>query len=82
MSEATITLEMAASTLRAHLARALAEALITGIDHAQAEGHELTQLQQIDLATMSHMAYGAHVVEGQKGLGMWARLEKSSRRRS
>lgn len=32
-------------------------ALVTGIDNAEQEGHPLTQVQQVDLATMTIMAY-------------------------
>ena len=54
---ARLRAESAKSHLRAVVARALATALITGIDNASEEGHALTQLQQIDLATMHIMAY-------------------------
>jgi len=52
-----IKLDSAQSAVRATVARALAEALILGIDNAEVEGHSLTQLQQVDLATMHVMAY-------------------------
>jgi len=47
----------AQSTVRATVSRALAKALITGIHNAEQEEHSLTELQQIDLATMHIMAY-------------------------
>lgn len=56
-SKAPITVASAQSFLRAAGARALASALVTGIDHAEQEDHPLTQEQQIDLATMTVMAY-------------------------
>lgn len=53
----TVKIEDAKSCARSVLSRTLALALITGIDQALQEGHELTQLQQIDIATMHIMAY-------------------------
>ncbi len=52
-----LLVESAKSNVRVAVARALATALITGIDNAAEEGRPLTQLQQTDLATMSVMAY-------------------------
>jgi len=52
-----ISVSDAASTMRAVSARALASALVLGIDQCAAEGRPLTQVQQIHLATMSVMAY-------------------------
>jgi len=45
------------STIRATVSRALAEALICGIDECDEEKCELTQVQKINLATMSIMSY-------------------------
>lgn len=53
----TIGIETTKSIIRATVSRALAKALVTGIDNAAEEGHALTQLQQCDLATMAIMAY-------------------------
>lgn len=57
MTATYVSVDDAKSTARALLARTLASALITGIDQAAQEHHELTQLQQIDMATMTIMAY-------------------------
>lgn len=67
--------EGAKSTLRAVLARALAEALIGGIDQAEAEGRPLNQLQRIHLATMAIMAYEEGRRDGEAALEVDARLE-------
>jgi hypothetical protein len=66
----TISVASASSTLRAVMARALAQALVTGIYNAEQEGHPLTQLQQIDLATMTVMAYGETLPEGERALAV------------
>lgn len=68
MSKGQITVESASSSLRATLSRALATALITGIDQARENGHPLTQMQEIDLATMAAMAYHDGVVEGAEAI--------------
>jgi len=52
-----ISVSDAASTMRAVSARALASALVLGIDQCAEEGRPLTQVQQVHLATMSVMAY-------------------------
>ena len=53
---AALPLESFRSCVRVAVSRALAEALIDGLYHAAEEGHSLTQLQQIDMATMAMMA--------------------------
>jgi hypothetical protein len=58
-----VTVDDAQSTLKAAVSRALASALILGIDHAEEEGTPLTQLQQVHMATMSIMSYDA-AIEG------------------
>ena len=47
----------AQSQLRATVSRALGRALVLGIDECEQEGHPLTQVQQISLATMAIMCY-------------------------
>lgn len=59
MSEpTTISVESMQSMVRAIGSKALAEALVTGIDQCEQEGRPLSQLQQVNLATMTIMAYG------------------------
>jgi hypothetical protein len=74
----TLALEWAQSNLRVTVARALAAALITGIDNAASEGRPLTQVQQIDVATMHLMAYAAGVEEGERTLEVEADLSRVS----
>jgi hypothetical protein len=50
-------LDSARSSVRVAVSRALAEALILGIDECNENDRPLSQLQQIDLATMSIMCY-------------------------
>lgn len=57
MTAPQIRVTSAQSTLRTAVARALATALVTGIDNCAEEDRPLTQLQEIDLATMHVMAY-------------------------
>lgn len=52
-----ITGDSAKSVIRATVSLALGEALITGIDECASCDRPLTQLQRINLATMSIMAY-------------------------
>lgn len=52
-----IEIESAKSSFRAALSRALAQALVDGIDEAREEGRPLSNLQQTDLATMAIMTY-------------------------
>lgn len=52
-----IKLESAQSEIRATVSRALATALIDGIDECKEEGRPLTAMQQIHLATMVVMSY-------------------------
>ena len=53
----TIRVDGAESAIRASVGKALASALITGIDNCADEGRPLDQLQTIHLATMCVMAY-------------------------
>lgn len=69
-----VSIEGAKSHLRATLARALAEALVCGIDNAAAEGRPLTQLQQIDVATMAVMAYHEAIRIGERTIDVDAEL--------
>lgn len=80
-----IEVESAASLMRAVASRALAQALVDGIDNAKEEGRPLTQLQQIDLATMTVMAYGsildaAEAVEASAMIDEAAVLARARRR--
>lgn len=68
-----ITVDSAQSAVRAAVARALAAALVTGFDNAEDEGHPLTQLQKIDMATMSVHAYD-QAIEACEGLEVEAKL--------
>lgn len=49
--------DSAKSNVRVAVSKALASALITGIDNCSEEGRGLTQVQQIDLAVMHIMSY-------------------------
>ena len=69
-----VPLEGALSTFRAVVSRALAEALITGIDNAEAEGRPLLQVQQTHLATMTVMAYGDAIEAADRALSFEATL--------
>ena len=63
----------AQSAVRASTARALAKALICGIDLAEAEGRPLTQVQCIDLTIMNIMAYD-EAIETCRGIEVEAKL--------
>jgi len=58
-----IRVSAAKSQLKVSVSKALASALITGIDNCEQEGHPLNQVQQIYLATMSIMTY-SEAIEG------------------
>lgn len=62
-----VSAESAKSQIRATVARALATALVTGIDQAAEELRPLSQVQQIDMATMAVMAY-QHALEAAESL--------------
>jgi hypothetical protein len=68
MTRRYVSLEGAKSTLRANMARGVAATLISGINHAEAEGHPLSELQQIDLATIAVMSYYDAIVAGESSL--------------
>jgi hypothetical protein len=72
-----ISTEAAASMLRASASRALARAVVCGIDEAAQEGRPLTQLQQIDLLTMAVMAYHDELVQVLAGLSVEALIEEA-----
>lgn len=76
VAKPSISLDSAQSALRATTARALAEALICGIDLCAEEGTPLSQNQQIRLAVMSHMAYD-QALESCAGLTLEATLFRS-----
>lgn len=57
MSTPKISVEAARSSLRAAGSRALAQALMCGIDEVLEEGGTLTQNDRIHLAKMAIMAY-------------------------
>jgi hypothetical protein len=73
MHKFNYTTESAKSTVRAVTARALAQALICGIAQAEAEGRPLTQVQCIDLATLSVMAYD-EAIDACHGIDLEAKL--------
>lgn len=51
------------STIRASSSRHWATGIICAFDNAKQEGHELTQVQQIDALTMMLMSYAEFVAE-------------------
>lgn len=74
MATRKINLDGAQSTVRATVARALAEAAVSGVDNARQEGHPLTLLQQIDVTTMHIMAYD-NALNACEGLEVMSMLE-------
>lgn len=75
-----ISKESAKSQLRATVSKALAEGLICGIDETAENGRPLTQLQQVDLATMSIMAY-SQAIEACELIDVEEQIQKEARRR-
>jgi len=57
MTSPKISVEAARSTMRATGSRALAQALVCGIDLVVEEGGTLSQTDRINLTTMTIMAY-------------------------
>lgn len=55
--DSPISVYTAKSAVMIAVAAALGKSLILGIDNAAEEGRPLTQLQQIDLAVMSHQCF-------------------------
>jgi len=52
----SVTGDAAKSAIRVAVARAVADALITGIDNCAEEGRALTQVQQTDMTVMAVLA--------------------------
>ena len=52
-----VSVDSVKSTARATISRALAAALITGFEEAAEEGRPLSDLQKMDMATLSIMEY-------------------------
>lgn len=67
------------SVLRATTARALAKALITGIDQAEQEGNPLTQNQMVDMATMAIMSYDEAIEAGDAFMTFQDIIEKAEK---
>lgn len=68
-------LDSAQSEVRVAVSRALANALILGIDNCCEEGRPLKQVQQIDLAIMSIMAYD-QALQSVENLRLTEEMEK------
>lgn len=75
-NHSTVRVDDAKSAIRSAVSRALARALILGIDNCEQEDHELTQLQQIDFATMVVMCYDQafEAIEGLEAAALLQRL--------
>ena len=72
-----ISVEDAQSAVRATVSRALAEALVLGIDEAAQNERPLTQLQQIDVATMAIMSYDK-AIECSEEMGVMSKLREAA----
>lgn len=77
-----VTREGALSAFRAVVSRALAAAVVTGIDNAASEERPLSQLQQIDIVTMAVMEYADALRDFESAVSFEASIEEIRARRS